>query len=178
MFGSKTTNMMLRLERFELQGKKVRLFKPNIDSRYSVDEVVTHSGWKRSATQIESGLDILKEIEQDPPHVVALDEAFMIKDSNKVLTWLFKNGVTIIISSLDLSFNGTPFKEIEKMLPWATEIYKCPAVCTCCGADAYYTYRKSDDNDDIVVGSWELYEPRCFEHHPIINERVGNPNDD
>lgn len=170
MFGSKTTAMMLRLERFELQKKKVRIFKPEIDSRYSTSEIVTHSGWRRRATMVKTGVDILKNIENDPPHVIALDEAFMVEDASKVLTWLFKSGITVIVSTLDLSFDCKPFKEVEKMLPWATEIHKCPAVCTVCGSDAFYTYRKSDDNNDIVIGGPELYEPRCFSHHPVINE--------
>ena len=172
MFSAKTTSLFLTLEKFELQGKVVRLFKPKIDDRYSTSEIVTHSGWKRKATLITKEIDILRDLELNPAHVVALDEAFMIKGCSKVLSWLFKNGITIVVSSLDLSFNGKSFKEIEKILSWATDVQKCTAVCTVCGADARYTYRKSDDNDDIIIGGKELYEPRCFDHHPIINERV------
>jgi thymidine kinase len=175
MWSAKTTSMLLRLERFELQGRKVKLFKPNIDERYDAKfEVVTHSGWKRAAVPIKNAVDILKEIENDPPEVIALDEAFMVKDSHKVLVWLFKTGVTIVVSSLDLSFKGVPFKEVEKMLSWATEVHKCAAVCKACGSDAFYTYRKNDDNEDIIVGGAELYESRCFRCHPIIDERPGD----
>ena len=60
------------------------------------------------------------------------------------------------------------------MLPWATKIEKCPAVCPVCGRDAYYTYKKNDDGEEIAVGGAELYEPRCFEHHPIMNKREFN----
>ena len=52
------------------------------------------------------------------------------------------------------------------MLPWATKIEKCPAVCTICGKDAFYTYRKVDSLSEIEVGGSELYEPRCWGHHP------------
>jgi len=174
MFSTKTTSMFLRLERFELQHRATRLFKPIGDERYSTDEVVTHSGWKRPATRVSKGLDILKQIEEDPPSIVAVDEAFMIQDVYKVLPWLFKNGVTIVVASLDLAFNGKSFKEVEKMLPWATEVHKCPAVCTVCGANAFYTHRKTSDDEDIIVGGAEMYEPRCFSHHPVINEGFGN----
>ncbi len=60
------------------------------------------------------------------------------------------------------------------MLPWATHIEKCPAVCPVCGKDAYYTYKKNDDGVEIAIGGAELYEPRCFDHHPLMNQREAN----
>jgi thymidine kinase len=170
MFSSKTTNMLLKLERFELQGKKVHVFKPDLDNRYSKIDIVTHSGWKREATVINCANDILKHMKTNPSNVVAIDEAFMLKDCSKVLTWLYKNGVTIVVSTLNLNYKCVPFPEIEKLLPWATDIIKCTSVCSICGNDAHYSYRNSRDDNDIVIGGGELYEPRCFFHHPFINE--------
>ena len=181
MFGAKTSALLLRLERFQLQGLKIVLFKPNVDKRYSTTQVVTHSGWNRDAVSITSGFDLLSHLENEPPDVVALDEAFMVKDSSKVLPWLFKNGMTVVVSSLDLSYKCEPFKEVRNILPYATEVHKCPAICPICGADAFYTYRKPGFVDDeIIVGGAELYEPRCYRHHPIINERMNEVefNDD
>lgn len=176
MWGLKTTSMLLKLERFELQNNVIAAFKPKIDDRYDNTHIVTHSGWKRSAHIVSTGTDILRCIEtyNKIPDVVAIDEAFMIKDCAKPIIWLFQKGVTIVVSSLDLSFNGKPFKEVTSMMPWATSIYKCPAVCSVCGDDAFYTYRKTSSNDDIIVGGIETYEPRCFLHHPIIDKIPGN----
>ena len=83
---------------------------------------------------------------------------------------LFKKGKTIVVSSLDLSATGKPFEEIEALFPWATCIEKCPAVCTVCGQDAYYTHKKVEDIAEITVGGSELYEPRCWKHHNYFNE--------
>ena len=54
------------------------------------------------------------------------------------------------------------------MLPCATCIEKCAAVCVTCGEDAYYTHRKIADLAEIAVGGAELYEPRCWNHHGSI----------
>lgn len=173
MFSSKSTKLLSTLERYKYQKKKVAVFKPTIDDRYSAGEVVTHSGWSVPAHTVKTGADILDILVgmNEQPDVVAVDEAFMINDVSEVLIWLYQNGLDIIVSSLDLSSGGKSFAEIEKILPWATHIEKCAAVCTVCARDAFYTYKKHVDDIDrgeIHVGGSELYEPRCAQHHPSI----------
>lgn len=173
MWSAKTSQMLKRLERYELKGRRVMLFKPKVDERYSTEDVVTHTGEKKSAVAVADGKQLIEKLVEAEtfPNVVAVDEAFMIKDIAEVLTWLFRSGITIIVATLDISFKGKTFKEVEKILSWTTELYKCTAVCKVCGRDAPYTYRKSQDDEDIIVGGKELYEPRCFSCHPVINQR-------
>jgi thymidine kinase len=177
MFACKTTTMLLRLEDHFRQGKKIQIFKPHRDDRYTKDNktIITHLGWQRESIAIISGNDILKYIEEnDLPDVIAVDEAFMIPGVAKVLVWLFRRGMSVIVSSIELSYAGKPFKEITEMFPWATEVHKLSAVCAVCKKrEAHYTYRKTDDDSDIVVGGAEVYEPRCWVCHPIINEKPG-----
>lgn len=173
MFGSKTSKLLSALERYKYQHKKAVVFKPLIDDRYSSVDVVTHSGWRSPAVCVKSGADVLKYLAEssDNPQVVAVDEAFMISGIADALIWLFKSGYTVVVSSLDLSFSGKPFPEIEKLLMWATNVEKCTAVCTVCGRDAYYTHKKQTNEDEIQVGGAELYEPRCYTHFPPIDNR-------
>jgi thymidine kinase len=172
MFSGKTEKLLMMVERFKRQKKKVVLFKPKIDDRYEAGKVVTHSGWSSPAISIKNAADILEYLESEemPPDVIAVDEAFMVRNVAEVLTWLFRNGITVLVSSIDLSASGKPFHEIEKMFPWATHVEKCAAVCTVCGRDAYYTHKKivDDDDSDIVVGGDETYEPRCMFHSPTV----------
>lgn len=175
MWSGKTSFLLKRIERYELKGRKVILFKPNVDNRYSQTDVITHAGDRRKALSVSEGKDILAAIADadDTPDVIAVDEAFMVKDIADTLIWLFRGGATIIVASLDLSFKGKSFREMEKMLTWTTEVHKCFAVCSVCGRDAPYTYRKTQDDEDIIVGGQEIYEPRCFSCHPVINQRLG-----
>lgn len=176
MFGGKTSKMLAALERFKYQHKRVTVFKPQIDDRYSTEDVVSHNGWKVPATTVKNGADVLQFLvdANEAPHIVAVDEAFMIPGIAEVLVWLFKMGYTIVVSTLDMSSAGKPFAEVEKLLPWATYIEKCPAVCTVCGRDAFYTYKKQaniDDQSDINIGGSEMYESRCFSHHLGVDGR-------
>ena len=169
MFGSKSTRLLLELERYKHQKKRIMLFKPTIDDRYSDSAVVTHSGWSHEAIVVKDGADILEALQavDEPPDVVAVDEAFMIKGVAEVLVWLYQSGISVVFSALDLSYSCKPFKEVEKLLPWATYVKKCPAVCVVCGRDAFYTHKKQVSNDEeIEVGGSELYEPRCRKCHP------------
>lgn len=173
MFSSKTTKLLLALERFKHQGKRVIVFKPSIDQRYSQSEVVSHSGWRHDAVTVKEGADILEALSEaeDAPDVVAVDEAFMIPGVAEVLTWLYRTGISIVVSTLDLSATGKSFPEVEKLLAWATHVDKCSAVCTECGRDAFYTHKKQITGEEIEIGGSELYEPRCFRHHLAIDNR-------
>ncbi len=170
MFSAKTTSLLSVLDRFKYQGKRIATFKPKLDDRYSTENISTHGGWKIPAVCVKAGTDILEHLANldENPHIVAVDEAFMIQGVADVLTWLYRSGYSIVVSSLDLSATGKPFQEIEKMLPWATKVEKLSAVCVVCNKDAYYTYKKQLGGDEIEVGGSELYEPRCSRCHPLI----------
>jgi thymidine kinase len=175
MFSAKTSRLLLDLERFKYQHKRVMVFKPTIDDRYSEDEIVSHSGWRHAAACVKDGAGLLEALANaaEPPEVVAVDEAFMIPGIAEVLIWLYRTGVSVVVSSLDLSATGKPFHEIEKLMAWATHVEKCVAVCEECGRDACYTHKKqaSEGDAEIWVGGSEMYSPRCFRHHVAIDNR-------
>ena len=99
--------------------------------------------------------------------VIAVDEAFMINGIGEVLVDLFQRGHTILLSSLQLSSDFTPYKEIQAVMPYATKVEVCPAVCSTCGADAHYTKKVGGRSDhSIEVGGSEMYQPKCFLHFP------------
>lgn len=176
MFGSKTTRLMAVVDRFKYQNRKVLAFKPKMDDRYDQADIVTHNGGKITASTIHDAAEIFMHLAEsdDNYDVVAVDEAFMISGIADVLIWLYQRGITVVVSSLDMSATCKPFDELQKMMPWATKIEKCPAVCPVCNRDAYYTYKKNNDGIEIAVGGAELYEPRCFDHHPLMNKREYN----
>jgi thymidine kinase len=173
MWSGKSSHLLMNLETHKYQGKKLFIFKPKIDDRYSNDSVVTHLGWSMPAVSVTDGKEIIKYLCEnadvaDPSSlVVAVDELFMIPGASKELIWLFEQGISIIVSTLELSSNCTPFPEVTKILPFATKIEKLTAVCSVCHSDAHYTYKKpTAPDDEIVVGGSDLYEARCFRHHP------------
>jgi len=176
MFGAKTSRLLATIDRFSYQNRKVIAFKPKIDRRYSQTDITTHNGISIEAHAVNTGEDIVSQVleREDCIDVVAVDEAFMIEDCADSLLKLFRMGKTIVVSSLQLSASGNVFTEIRDMMPWATKIEVCPAVCTVSGHDAYYTHKKVDDLAEITVGGSELYEPRSWKHHSFMNQTFKN----
>lgn len=174
MFSGKTSRLLSNLERFKYQQRKVFAFKPRVDDRYSDSEIASHMGWRYPATRVSIGAELIKELLAQFPDgvvksdcVVAVDEAFMIPGVADELVWLFKNGITVLVSTLDLSSSCIPFEEVTRLFPYATTVHKCTAVCDVCQDDAGYTWRKPVDNEtEILVGGGDIYSPRCRLHHP------------
>ena len=183
MFSSKSTRLLMEADTRQYRKENIISFKAKLDNRYSkVGEIVTHNFNKLPAHLIETGEELIQLIAQNPEvDAVVIDELFLIENSSDACIELFKKGYTIIAASIDLSFHGEPFKEVQKIMPYCTRIEKCTAVCTVCGKDARYTYKKSNIKhveefdshpslEVIQIGGSELYEPRCQEHYNYMQE--------
>ena len=168
MFSSKTTKLLMQADKKHYQKKKVIAFKSQMDDRYSEGEIVTHNFNRLSAHLVNSGDEIIKKVSNHEVDCVIIDELFLIEGSAQACLQLFKKGYDVIMASIDLSFKGEPFDEVQAIMPYCTRIIKCKAVCPVCGDDARYTYRKIDDNSEILVGADDIYEPRCQMHYEFM----------
>ena len=168
MFGGKTSRMLAALDRAKYQSKKIIAFKPKMDHRYADESIVTHTGHSFDAVCISDGEEIFDYAKK--ADVIAVDEAFMIDGIADALIELFRKGKSVYVSTIQLSAHGFFFAEVQAMMPWATKVEVCPAVCSQCEKDAYYTVAKIDGLGHIEVGGAETYEPRCHEHTPFLLE--------
>lgn len=79
----------------------------------------------------------------------------------------------VILSGLDLTFRGEPFKPSPQLLSLADHVEKRQAVCEVCGDPATRTQRLIDgepapyESPTIEVGGEEKYEPRCRNCHEV-----------
>ncbi len=168
MFGGKTSLMLAAIAREKYRKKKIIAFKPKMDHRYGDSYISTHTGYKLEAVPVSTGDEIIEaSVDYD---VVAVDEAFMIDGSAEALKSLFLSGKSIYVASIQLSATGNAFEEIQAMMPWATRIEICTAVCQVTGQDAYYTVRISKPGEEIEVGGAETYQPRSFSATPFMKE--------
>jgi len=176
MFGSKTTRLMAEIDRSIYKKRKVIAFKSKKDKRYTKDKISTHSGATYPAYCIDNAdciFDYIDESDFNSNTIIAIDEAFMINRIDSVLISLYRKGINIIVSTIQLDANEVPFENIKNIMPWATKIEICPAVCTKCDQDAYFTEAMFDINnasDEERVGSHGMYEPRCAKHYTTFSE--------
>jgi thymidine kinase len=161
MFSGKSEELMRRLRRAIIARKRVQVFKPAIDQRYSSDEIVSHNDLRMKSQVIQRASEILPLI--DPrTDVVGIDEAnFFGPDLVEIATQLADGAKQVLIAGLDTDYMGRPFPPMPELLSLAESITKTLAICMRCGNPAKHTQRLVESNDLIVVGAGGMYEARC-----------------
>lgn len=163
MFSGKTEELIRRLKRVRIANLRVEIFKPAIDTRYDEVNIVSHDENNIAATPIENSQQILL-LAQDVD-VVGIDEAqFFDPELPYVCDQLALRGIRVIIAGLDMDYLGKPFGQMPYLLAKADYITKLHAICVKCGNIANYSYRKSADNNTVLLGEKDVYEPRCRQH--------------
>lgn len=161
MFSGKSEELIRRLRRAMIARKRVEVFKPAIDNRYSNDEIVSHGDLRMKSAVAGKARDILDAIDWRS-EVVGVDEAnFMGPDLVDVAQRLADSGKQVIISGLDTDYLGRPFAPIPDLLAHAESITKTLAICVRCGNPAKHTQRLRGSEELIVVGAADMYEARC-----------------
>lgn len=161
MFSGKTEELIRRLKRAKIAGQHVEIFKPQLDTRYSIQHIVSHDANEILSTPITNAKQLLQIV---PPQaeVIGIDEAqFLDADLPDVCQELALRGIRIIIAGLDMDFRGKPFGPIPHLLATAEYITKVHAICPHCGNLATHSYRLVLSDSTVLLGEKEAYEPRC-----------------
>ncbi len=161
MFSGKSEELIRRLRRARIARKRVQVFKPAIDDRYALDEIVSHGDQRMPSEVVNSAKEILSKIDWRT-EVVGVDESnFFGADLIGVAEQLANSGKQVIIAGLDTDYLGRPFTPMPELLCMAETITKMLAICHRCGNPAKHTQRLVESNDLIVVGASGMYEARC-----------------
>jgi len=161
MFSGKSEELIRRLRRAKIARKRVQVFKPTLDDRYSLDEIVSHGELRMSSQVVSNGAEIFEKLDWRT-QVVGVDEAnFMGQELVDVANRLADSGKQVIIAGLDTDYLGRPFVPIPELLALAESITKTLAICMRCGNLAKHTQRLVESEDLIVVGAAGMYEARC-----------------
>ncbi|KGE15793.1 thymidine kinase [Sphingobacterium deserti] len=160
MFSGKTEELIRRMKRAQFAKLPVEIFKPAIDIRYDERAVVSHNSNSIPSTPISHSSAIL--LLRADTKVVGIDEAqFFDEELPNVCVQLANAGVRVIVAGLDMDFKGMPFGPIPALMAIAEHVTKVHAVCMQCGAPANYSFRISGQEERVILGEKDIYEPRC-----------------
>jgi thymidine kinase len=158
MFSGKTEELIRRLRRAQFAKQKVEIFKPSIDVRYDEQKVVSHNANEIHSTPVPSSANI--RLLASDCDVVGIDEAQFFDDEIvQVCNDLANSGKRVIIAGLDMDFKGNPFGPMPALMATAEYVTKVHAVCTRTGNLAHYSYRKAQNDNLVMLGETEEYEP-------------------
>ena len=158
MFSGKTEELIRRLKRAQFAKQRVEIFKPAVDTRYDDVDVVSHEGNAIRSTPVPAAANI--RILADGCDVVGIDEAQFFDDEIvRVCNDLANAGIRVIVAGLDMDFKGNPFGPMPALMATAEYVTKVHAVCTRTGNLAHFSFRKAQNQDIVMLGETEEYEP-------------------
>ncbi len=136
MFSGKTEELIRRVKRAQIARKRVQVFKPAIDIRYSVEHVSSHDGIRAQAVPVVNAAEIASLIQPDT-EVVAIDEVqFLDPSVVKLCEILASEGKRVIVAGLDQDFRGESFGPMPELMARAEHVDKLQAICVVCGKPA------------------------------------------
>ncbi len=164
MFSGKTEELIRRLKRVKIAGQTVEIFKPVADRRYDEAKIVSHDSNAIHSTPVDNAEKIL--LLAGEVDVVGIDEAqFFDSNITTVCQQLANRGIRVIIAGLDMDYLGKPFGQMPNLLAIADYITKPHAICMDCGTIASYSYRKTADTGQVLLGEKDTYMPLCRKHY-------------
>jgi len=175
MYAGKTSELLKRILWLKHQNLNIKVIKPKVDNRYSVDEVATHTGQKYPCIHTITLSELLEPahplMNRAIPPILVTDTVFIDEiqffkydDVKYFVNKLQKNGVNIIASGLDQDSYGEPFESSAYMLAISDSVTKIQSFCSVCGQPATKTYKLANSGNRVEVGSVGVYEPRCLDH--------------
>jgi len=175
MFSGKTEELIRRAKRAHIAGQKVVIVKPTVDNRYSDTDIVSHNESALPGIQVDTADQII--LLTSSAKVVCIDEAQFFDDRIvDVANTLANDGKRVIIAGLDMDFEGNPFEPMPQLLAIAEYVTKLHAICAESGVMANYSQRVVENEDQLLIGEKDTYEPRarhCF--RPPVDQKRGTP---
>lgn len=160
MFSGKTEELIRRLKRAQYAKQRIEIFKPEIDTRYDIEKVVSHDENSINSTPVQSSSQIL--LLSTDIEVVGIDEAqFFDTEIVSVCNTLAKRGVRVIVAGLDMDYLGKPFGPMPALIATAEYVTKVHAICVRCGNLAYVSHRIVENDKLVLLGETDSYQPLC-----------------
>lgn len=167
MFSGKTTELIRECRRRLTINQKVLGINYSDDKRYTTEDyIVAHNLEKIKCIRAK----YLKDISDDDiknVDFIFIDEGQFFYDLKEyVIKWCDEYKKSIYVISLDGDFQRNTFGQVFDLIPHCDNITKLKALCKLCsdGTDALFTYRMSQENNQVVIGV-DNYAPLCRKHY-------------
>ncbi|MEK6809317.1 MAG: thymidine kinase [Nanoarchaeota archaeon] len=184
MFGGKSTELIRRVKRYEIVGRKVQVFGPSIDTRYGKDSITSHDKLQREANYVSSIQELEEHLSPDT-QVIGVDEVQFFDSAIIERCEDYANhGKIVIAAGLLKDFKDEYFqfkdgsRNMSDLVRAADTTTILTAICDArngngeiCGSDATRVQRYIDghvapyDSPVVQVGGKESYAPRCRQHY-------------
>lgn len=178
MFSGKSTKL---IEIYDNKEDSKVIFKPSIDTRYSVDQVTNHDGVGRDAISVKDSNELNERIEELYDSIFIDEVHFFDSGIIETIETLLDSGMNVYFSGINLDTSGLPMRfkgdnqpdfHMGDLLIRCDQIYLLTSLCELCGKTATRTIRIDWTNPEDFVGGKDKYHPRCREHLENTKSRL------
>ena len=166
MFSGKTSELIRRLKRLKVIGKKIMVVNSAKDTR-SPDEVLkTHDNVKFDCYKVYNLYDLMDKPGFEDAEIIAIDEAQFFLNLKKFVEACLDTGKSVILAGLDGDAFQRKWGELLDCIPLASEVTKLSALCKYCrqGNPGPFTKRIVDDDRLELIGGSDMYIAVCQKH--------------
>ncbi len=170
MFSGKTKSLIAVINNYTTKGKKVVVFKPKLDNRYSEEAIVSHDKHEMRAINVTKPAEILDLFHH--ADVVAIDEVqFFDRSIVRVCEIIVAHGKSLVVAGLDMDYQANAFGSMPDLMIMADEVVKLNSVCTFCSGRARFSHRVSNESGIVVLGEKDKYVPLCRSCYNELKEQ-------
>ena len=166
MFSGKTSELIRRLKRYRVIGKKIVVINSSKDTRSPEEILKTHDGIEFPCLKVDHISHCIIQESFCDAEIVAIDEAQFfanLKDFIEMCLFLNKS---VIIAGLDGDYKQRKFGEVIDCIPLASDVIKLSALCMDCknGTPGPFTKRIVENDELELIGGKECYRAVCRKH--------------
>jgi thymidine kinase len=166
MFSGKTSELIRRLKRYKVIGKKIVVINSSKDTRSSEEVLKTHDGVEFPCLKVPHVSHCIIKESFCNADIVAIDEVqffTQLRDFVQMCLFLKKS---VIIAGLDGDYKQQKFGEILDCIPMADDVVKLSALCMDCkdGTPGPFTKRIIENQVLELVGGKDMYKAVCRKH--------------
>ena len=154
----KSNKIIEEAKRQIIAGKKIKIFKPEIDTRFADNYIMDRNGNKLESVNINN----IEDIQNYDADVYVIDEFQFLKGSVECINKMAEHGKKFFIAGLNLTSECKPFGKMGDLLCVSDHVQTMTSICEICKRDnATLSYYKAGSKQgDIKIGDLE-YIPVC-----------------
>jgi thymidine kinase len=174
MFSGKTEWIQNKYNMYK-SSNKILVINNHLDTRYSLNEVVSHSGFKIPCISVKELNSLLnnKDTQIEEYDIVLINEAQFFEDLVSFVKNILNKNKKIYISGLDGDFRQNKFGYILDLIPLCDSVIKLKANCMNCKKEncAIFSHRiVNNNNEQTLIGSNESYIATCRDCYNILTK--------
>ena len=171
MGSGKTTELLRRINRYEIAKCAVVLIKPSLDTR-SGNHIGTHGFRSAGALVFDKLVDACANLYVEGVDVIGVDEGQFFPDLALGCEALTRRGKKVIVAALSGDKEREGFPSVQALTPKCDSVIMLSAICMVCGDEAPFTAYKGKMTGQVIIGDVGMegeYVPVCRRCYFVVS---------